>query len=266
MELKVKYTDEELKKALRRKQEYLNQPDHTSNKKLDDIFHHKNTGRYIGDLVYGANDGIITTFAVVSGATGASFSPAVIVILGFANLLADGFSMASSSFLSIRSSLDYQRAQRQKEEWEVDNLTEIEVQEVRDIYSSMGFSGDDLDKAVKMTISDRKRWVDLMMVHELGIFEETEDVPWKHGLATFGAFALAGLAPLIPFIIPFFAENALIFSAFFAAVALFTTGALRTLITIKKWWVGGLEMLFVGTVAGFVSFAIGLTLKNLFGL
>jgi VIT1/CCC1 family predicted Fe2+/Mn2+ transporter len=58
---------------------------------------------YVGDLVYGANDGIITTFAVVSGVTGASLAPRIVVILGVANLLADGFSMGASNFLALRS-------------------------------------------------------------------------------------------------------------------------------------------------------------------
>ncbi len=263
---KLIYTKEELEKALERKRKLLRQPDHISNEQLEAIFHHKQTGRYIGDLVYGANDGIVTTFAVVTGSLGASLSPFVIIILGFANLFADGFSMASSSFLSRKSDWDYEQAQRAKENWEIDNLPEIEVQEVRDIFSKLGFEGTDLDRATEITISDRQRWLDLMMIHELGIMEDPLDQPWKHGLATFIAFVFAGLMPLLPFIVPVFSERSLLFSPLFSGVALFTSGALRTLITPKKWWEGGLEMLIIGGLAASVSFLVGALLKNLVGL
>jgi len=263
--VKIQYSKEELEAALKRKRELFDQPDHTSNIQLENIYHHKQSGRYIGDLVYGANDGIVTTFAVVSGAAGASLSPFVIIILGFANLLADGFSMASSSFLSRRSNQDYERAQRGKEAWEIEQLPEIEVQEVRDIFARMGFKGQDLDRATEITVADKKLWVDLMMVHELGIIEDPDDQPWRHGLATFAAFVASGTAPLIPFVIPALSENALLFSPIFAAVALFGSGALRTLITPKKWWIGGIEMLTVGSLAAFVAFVVGFLLQALIG-
>ena len=73
--------------------------------------HTKLVGRYISNIVYGANDGIITTFAVVSGATGASLSPETVIILGIANLIADGFSMGTSNYLSVRSEVEFERAE-----------------------------------------------------------------------------------------------------------------------------------------------------------
>ncbi|MCH8244508.1 VIT1/CCC1 transporter family protein, partial [Patescibacteria group bacterium] len=76
-------------------------------------------GIYIGDFVYGANDGIVTTFAVVAGATGAFLSPGIIIILGFANLLADGFSMGASNFLAIRSEKEVETRQRLKNGQEI---------------------------------------------------------------------------------------------------------------------------------------------------
>lgn len=263
---KLSYSKEEIEKALERKRKLLAQPDHLSNEQMESIYHHKQTGRYIGDFVYGANDGIVTTFAVVTGSVGASLSPFIIIILGFANLVADGLSMAASSFLSRKSDLEYQEGQRKKEAWEIENLPEIEVQEVRDIFEKMGFTGPDLDRAVEITIKDKKRWVDIMMVHELGIIDDPADQPWKHGLATFSAFVVAGLAPLLPFIIPAIAQNALILSSIFSGIALFTSGALRTLITPKSWWRGGLEMLAVGSLAAGAAFFVGLILKNLVGI
>lgn len=264
--LKINYTAEEIKRALERKKELLNQSKHLTRKQLDEIYHHKQTGRYLGDLVYGANDGIVTTFAVVTGAIGASLSAPIIIILGFANLLADGFSMAASSFLSKKADLDYGRAQREKELWEIENLPEVEVVEVREIFAKMGFKGADLDRATEITISDKNLWLEVMMIHELGILPDPESQPWKHGLATFIAFLVAGLAPLLPFVIPQISAGAIVFSPIFAAVALFVSGALRTLITPKTWWVGGFEMFLVGGLAAIVSLVAGFVLKSLFGV
>lgn len=139
-------------------------------RKIEDLFHQRRAGTYINDLVYGANDGIITTFAVVAGATGASLPPLVVIILGFANLVADGISMGASNYLGTKSELDYQRAQRQKEEWEIDHLRNLEIQEIEDIYRERGFTGKDLERAVALTIVDRGKWVDVMMRDELGIW------------------------------------------------------------------------------------------------
>lgn len=266
MNLKTEYSKEEIEAALERKRQMLKAPENSTNKSLENLTHRMNTGKFIGDFVYGANDGIITTFAVVSGAVGASLSPLVIIILGFANLFADGFSMGASSFLSKRSNNDYQKGQRLKEEWEIKNFPELEVTEVRHIYEKQGFAGDQLDKAVEMTIKDKKKWVDLMMIHELSILEDYDDKPWEHGLATFGAFVIAGLMPLLPFLLPFFTQNTLLYSPLFAGVALFTAGALQTLITPKAWWKGGTEMLLIGGAAGTVSFVVGFLLKQVFGI
>lgn len=266
MILKTSYTAEEIKKALERKRQRLKLPEHLTNKQLEDIFHQKRSGRYIGDFVYGANDGIVTTFAVVTGAVGASLSPIVIIILGFANLVADGFSMGISSFLSRRSDLDYQRGQHAKEKWEIKEFPELEVTEVREILADLGLKDNTLDEATTQVTAEEEKWISLMMVYELGVLEEEGDEPWKHGLATFVAFLAAGLMPLIPFLLPVFATNVLLFSPLLSGIALFVTGALRTLITPKKWWIGGLEMLTIGAVAASASFGIGYLLKTVLNI
>jgi VIT1/CCC1 family predicted Fe2+/Mn2+ transporter len=88
----------------------------------------------IEDFVYGATDGAVTTFAVVAGVVGASLSPSIILILGFANLFADGFSMAVGNYLGSKSQREFIEKERRKEEWEIDNLVEQEKQEIKDIY------------------------------------------------------------------------------------------------------------------------------------
>ncbi|HET6716243.1 MAG TPA: VIT1/CCC1 transporter family protein [Nitrososphaeraceae archaeon] len=88
----------------------------------------------IENFVYGAIDGAVTTFAIVTGVIGASLSPSIIVILGFANLLADGFSMAIGNYLAIKTQNEFIQRERKREEWEIDNRIDEEKQEIRDIY------------------------------------------------------------------------------------------------------------------------------------
>jgi VIT1/CCC1 family predicted Fe2+/Mn2+ transporter len=89
----------------------------------------------IENFVYGAIDGAVTTFAIVTGVIGASLSPTIIVILGLANLLADGFSMAIGNYLAVKTQNELIQRERKREEWEIDNRIDEEKQEIRDIYS-----------------------------------------------------------------------------------------------------------------------------------
>lgn len=248
-----------LEEALQRKEKFL--LENKQYKQFEKLAHRHFVGKYIGDLVYGANDGIITTFAVVAGATGASLSPTIIIILGFANLFADGISMGASNYLGKRSEQDFAHAQREKEDWEIDNLRELEVEEIRDIYKKKGFKGKDLERAVEIITSDREVWLDTMMKDELGIIVEAKDDPKKHGAATFAAFIIAGLFPLLPFLFPSF-PNTFLLSSLIGAATLFTVGALRTLITTVSWWRGGLEMLMVGSFAATIAYAVGALIEG----
>ena len=117
----------------------------------------------IENYVYGAIDGAVTTFAIVTGVIGASLSPSIIVILGFANLLADGFSMAIGNYLAIKTQNEFIQRERKREEWEIDNRIDEEKQEIRDIYSKKGFNEDLLEEIVRIITSRQKVWIDTMM-------------------------------------------------------------------------------------------------------
>lgn len=249
-----------VEKALQRKEKFLLENKEYS--RFEALAHRHLVGKYIGDLVYGANDGIITTFAVVAGASGAMLSSSVVIILGVANLLADGISMGASNFLGSKSEIDFARAQLQKESWEIDNLRELEIEEVRDIYKKKGFAGQDLEKAVSIITSNRKVWLDTMMKDELGIILDEKDNPLKHGLATFMAFVVSGAFPLLPYILPGF-ENPFLASCVIGAITLFTVGALRTLITTVSFIRGGLEMLAVGSAAAGVAYIVGTIIEGI---
>ncbi len=251
--------DNYLEDVLKRKEKYLDE--NAEYRKHESMYHRHTAGKYIGDLIYGANDGIITTFAVIAGSFGASLAPMVIIILGFANLLADGISMGAGNYLGKKSEQDYARAQRRKEEWEIEHLREIEVEEIREIYERKGFSGNDLERAVEIITSDRKVWLDTMMRDELNIIEETGNDPKRHGLASFSSFVVAGLFPLLPYLVPN-VPNPFLFSILVGGLTLFFIGGLRSLVTTVSWLKGGLEVLAIGSSAALAAFMVGKVIEG----
>jgi VIT1/CCC1 family predicted Fe2+/Mn2+ transporter len=229
--------------------------------------HTKERGKYLGNFVYGALDGIVTTFAVVSGVEGAKLSYDIVLILGFANLFGDGVSMALGDYLSEKSKRDYIKKERERETWEVDNVPEGERQEIRAIYAKKGFSGKNLDNAVKVITSDKKRWVDTMMHEELGLTYDEGKTPLMSSIVTFSSFVFIGFIPVMAFvlalILPKLITNPFLISALLTGIALFTVGAMRTWVTGLKWYRSGIEMLFVGSIAAFAAYLVGFLLKGL---
>lgn len=228
-----------------------------------EYFHRTTGGAYVGDAVFGANDGIITTFAVVAGVAGADLSSAVVLILGVANLLGDGFSMAAGNYLGRKSEDEYQAVERAKEEWEVEHMPDEERQEVRKLYEAKGFSGQDLERAVAVVTSDKKVWVNEMMAGEHGIIGEGGGSPVRNAGVTFASFVVAGAVPLLPYVFGLTGYHAFGWSTIAAACALFLVGSLRTFITERRWWLAGLEMLGVGAIAAAVAYAVGAFLSRI---
>ena len=161
---------------------------------------------YIRDLVYGATDGVITAFAVVAGVTGGTLTARTVLILGVANLLADGLSMGASNYLAIRS--------------------EERVQQANGNF-----------------VPDSR--------------------PARHGFATFGAFVVAGVVPLLPYMFPRPAVGRFVASSVLSLVVLFVVGAGRSRVGAGRWWANGLEMLGLGAVVGVAAYAVGAVVSSL---
>jgi len=230
----------------------------------------ENTGSsiksYISDFVFAGIDGTVTTFAVVSGVEGASLSPSIVLILGFANLLADGFSMAVGNYMSLKSTKEYNQRVRRIEEHSVEKEPEGERQEIREIFKDKGFFGKQLEDAVDIITSDRKIWVDTMMKDELGIIEEQKS-PLRGALVTFSAFNLIGFIPLLPYLISYII-HALKFQTFSIAIiltscALFVVGSIKGKIVETNWLISGLGTLILGGIAAAIAYFVGYFLKAL---
>ncbi len=228
--------------------------------------HGSSRHQYIGDLVYGGLDGIVTTFAIVSGVAGARLGSGVILILGLANLLADGLSMAAGAYLSLKSEREYYDRERARESWEVEHFPEGERLEMEEIYKAKGYSESEAKSLVAIHSQEPSRWVDEMMVQELGLLPDSRR-PIQSALATLTSFGIAGSVPLLIYLIGMFVvvDPAVSFavSAVLSAIALFCLGAAKVLITERSWFRSGLEMLTIGGIAAGVAYLVGFLLSGL---
>ncbi len=221
---------------------------------------------YLGEFVYGGIDGSVTTFAVVAGAAGAQLDSAVVIILGFANLLADGFAMSVGSYLSTKSEKENYNKHKAIEYWEVDHLPAKERQEIREIYEAKGFKGEMLEKVVDVITEDRDRWVDVMMKEELDMTEETKS-PVAMGAVTFLSFLLFGFIPLLVYVIDYSAGlkiNLFVWSSVMTGVVFCLIGYLKAVVNQTRVLRSILETLFLGGAAAVLAYVVGDVLENLF--
>ena len=222
--------------------------------------------QYIGSMVYGGLDGIITTFAVVTGVAGANLGANVVLILGLANLFADGVSMGVGAYLSKKSEKEYYDIERQREAWEVEHFPEGERLELIDIYTRQGYSKEEANQLVDIISRDKERWIDTMMVDELGLLADDKK-PILSALATLASFIIAGVLPLVVYLVGLFTpidlDTSFIVSLVLSGLALFGLGAAKVKVTGLKPLRSGLEMLIVGGLAASVAYLVGVLLKGI---
>jgi VIT1/CCC1 family predicted Fe2+/Mn2+ transporter len=231
---------------------------HTSDaiaKRLGSVGRHS----YLGDFVLGAIDGTVTTFAVVAGVTGAGLPNHIALILGLANLVADGFSMAVSNFLGARAEAQVVDRVRRHEEKHIEAVPEGEREEIRQIFAAKGFGGETLERIVEVISRNRDVWVDTMLSEERGLARKGAD-PLRAAAATFAAFAVAGLIPLLPFLFSW--KIAFEASAGITAAAFFAIGIARGLILRRPALRSGLGILAMGGAAA-LAFAAAFLLRGL---
>lgn len=220
----------------------------------------------LADAVLGGIDGCVTTFAVVAGAYGAGFPANVALVLGFANLLADGFSMAVSNYESVKAQGEYVDSIRRIEEEHIQLVPEGEREEIRQIYASRGFEGELLEQVVEVITADRAQWVNTMVREEYGVQTEVPD-PWQAGLVTFGAFLIVGLVPLLPFLVSALSlQQQFQISSVLAAVMFFAIGSLKSFVLAQPVLKSGLMTLLTGGGAASLAYFTGALLRGVFGI
>ena len=214
---------------------------------------------YLGEFVYGGIDGGVTTFAVVAGAVGAGLDSAVILILGFANLIADGFAMSVGAFLSSKSEQDNYNKHKQIEYWEIESLPDVEREEIREIYANKGFEGDMLEKVVDTITADDDRWVEDMMKNELNMIEDSRS-PYMIGGMTYLAFILIGLIPLLIYVWDFvwsFPYDKFWCTVVLTTIGFLLIGILKCNVTETPKLKGIAETVGLGLLAATIAYFVG---------
>lgn len=215
---------------------------------------------YIRDFIYGGIDGSVTTFAVVSGVAGAELQWHIVLILGFANLLADGFSMAASNYLGTKAERDDYRRLEKIEYRHIEQYPEGEREEIRHVYREKGFEGEDLERAVELITSDKERWVKTMLSEEYGLPSEIRS-PMRAAGFTFVSFSVCGLIPLIPYL--FRTPHDFTLSSIMTGVTFFVIGSIKSRWSTSSWYRSGFETLAVGTLAAVLAYCVGILLRGI---
>ena len=215
---------------------------------------------YLRDWVYGGIDGSVTTFAVVTGVVGAQLSPSIILILGAANLIADGFSMAAGNYSATRTERQEAETLRHVEERHIAHDPQGEVEEVRQLCAAKGLAGEDLERMVEIITADRDRWVDFMLAEEYGVAPQSRRA-MPAALSTFAAFAICGLVPLLPFALRL--PDALTISIAMTLAVFFAIGSIKSRWLTVSWWKAGVETLLTGGIAAIFAYLVGMAVSRL---
>lgn len=226
-----------------------------------------NSGQaYLRDFVYGAIDGSVTTFAVVSGVAGAGLSSGVLLVLGLSNLVADGFSMAVGAFQGIRADEELRDHVRLIEEHHIAEYPEGEREEIRQIFRLKGFEGETLERIVEGITQDREQWVATMIQDEHGLPLRGPNA-MTAAAVTFVAFLIVGSLPLLVFVVDLLAggvfASPFLWSSAVTGVAFFGIGAVKSFFVHRTWYGAGLETLASGAVAAGLAWVVGWSLRGL---
>ena len=226
----------------------------------------KGGGNHVGDAILGAIDGGITSFAVVAGAVGAGFSSVVVVILGFASVLADGFSIAVSNYLATKSEKEAAEQAHREEQRHIDAIPEGQREELRQVFASKGFEGETLERIVETISGNRELWAETVVQEMFGLYTVDAGKPFRAGLATLVAFLTVGVIPLMPFLFPALApELAFATSAAATSVAFIAIGFFKGPALGQPPLRASLETLLVGGSAALLAYGIGALLQSWIG-
>lgn len=216
-----------------------------------------NQQSYLRDWIYGGIDGTVTTFAVVSGVVGGHLAPLVILILGFANLLADGFSMAASNYLGTKSERDLYEHYKDIERKHIEIKPKNVKEEISKIFRSKGISGKTLEELVEVITANKTLLIETILHEEYGLPISLRS-PMKAALYTFFAFIFFGLVPLVPYVLSL--PSAFLWSCLFTAVVFFVIGSIKSHWSTHSWIYSGVETLLIGSFTAILAYTIGFLL------
>jgi VIT1/CCC1 family predicted Fe2+/Mn2+ transporter len=215
---------------------------------------------YLKDFVYGAIDGTVTTFAVVSGVVGAGLSIKAILVLGVANLLADGFSMAMSNYLGTSTENQELDLLREFESYQIETFPEGEKEEVRHILKTMGFKDRLLEDNIKFYTSDKERWIELMIKNEYGLSGNHKNA-LKAASYTLIAFVVFGFLPLTSYIFSF--KDPFLWSSFLSIISFALVGSIKSKWTSESYILSSVKTILLGIAASAIAYFVGDLIESL---
>ncbi len=225
---------------------------------------HVNTGSWIGDAIYGMNDGLTAVFGIVSGMAGlTSGHPdkvGLVIGAGMMATLASALSMGSSAFLATKAEREVYDAEIGRERTEIEEHPEHEIEELSLIYQLKGFSEVEARRMAETIAKQPDTFLKTMAHEELGLSDKNFPSPWTSLISGLVSTAIGGLLPVSPF---FFSHGttALVASAVISTLAHFAVGAAKTIVTARPWIASGLEMTLVGVGMGVITYVLGIAFK-----
>jgi len=223
-------------------------------------WHVRGTG-WIGDAIYGVNDGLGAVFGIVSGMAGYTGGSEVVLAAGLAGTLASALSMGAGAYLASKSEREVYESEVSRERAEIEEDPHEELLELELFYQLKGFSSEEARSLAERLQKEPKQFLRTLVHEELGLNEETFPNPWRSTLSASVSTALGGFIPIIPF---FFTVGmpAVIASFIISTIAHFVVGASKALITTRSWWASGAEMTIVGILEAAITYGLGLALAG----
>jgi VIT1/CCC1 family predicted Fe2+/Mn2+ transporter/rubrerythrin len=216
---------------------------------------------WIGDAIYGVNDGLGAVFGIVSGMAGYTGGSQVVLAAGLAGTLASALSMGAGAYLSSKSTREVYESEIARERTEIEEDPHEELLELELFYQLKGFSADEATALAERLQKKPKQFLRTLVHEELGLSEENFPNPWRSTISAGVSTAIGGFVPIIPF---FFAVGmtAVIASFVISTFAHFAVGAAKSLVTTRSWWASGLEMTIVGVVEAAITYGLGVALAG----
>ncbi len=225
-------------------------------------WHKRGGAGWIGDAIYGINDGLGAVFGIISGIAGFTSSGRVVLVSGLAGMIASALSMGAGAYLAAKSNRELVEAEMHHEREEIESDPAHEREELELLYQLKGFTEQESAMVAERITSNKELYLKTMIQEELGLSEDQMPNPWRSALSGSLSTAVGAIIPVIPF---FFMSGvpAIMTAAIVSIVAHFLVGAGKSLVTVRPWWQSGLEMTLVGVIEGTITFSLGL-LGNMF--
>jgi len=208
------------------------------------------------DVVIGMSDGLTVPFALAAGLSGAVSSTNLIIIAGLAEIAAGSIAMGLGGYLAGKTEVDHYNSELKREYDEVETVPEMEKQELRTFFSSLGLSAEVQEQAVEEVSKDKEKWVELMMKYELGL-EKPDPRRAKKSAFNIGfSYVVGGLIPLSPYFFAADGIQGLKVSTIITLVCLFVFGYFKSKLTGVNRWEGAIRVMVIGAIAAGCAFAI----------